>query len=258
MTTTPKHYQHFLITSVLSLLLFIEATAQSKDHPLMVSLTGGLSFPVGRFADNNVATLSTGSSMIGAAGTGWTGNIQIGYRLNTHFGIALTGGVSEYKRDGSIFAKYYELIYGNKSTVDSKQWSVVKVLAGPTYTATLSKKLSFRSGLSAGIVKTAIPDYSFTINGPMGEILLERSAGKAKMPAAFAYQANAGLGYELSKKVMLLFDVNYFDATATDNRPPSMGRPIMPSPNPQPAYAQVEEKYKLSAFSATLGIGFRL
>ncbi|HEX2846886.1 MAG TPA: hypothetical protein VHN59_10085 [Chitinophagaceae bacterium] len=239
------------------MLLFIETTAQSKDHPFIVSLTGGLSFPLGRFADNNVATLSTESSMIGAAGTGWNANIQVDYRLKAHFGIALTGGVSEYKRDGSIFAKYYELLYGNKSAVDSKQWRVVKVLAGPTYTATLSKKLSFRSGLSAGIVKTAIPGYSFTIRDPMGEILLERTADKAKMPAAFAYQVNVGLGYELKQTVLLLFDMNYFAATVTDDRTPSMGRPVIPTPNPQPAYSQAEEKYKLSAFSATLGIGFR-
>jgi hypothetical protein len=258
MPTILKHCQHLLIIPVLSLLLFTEAAAQSKSHPFMVSLTGGLSSPLGQFADNNVATLSTGSSMIGAAKTGWNGNIQLGYRLNTHFGIALTGGISEYKRDGDIFAKYYELIYGNTSTVDSKQWSVVKVLAGPTYTAAVSKKLSFRSGLSAGIAKTAVPGYSFTTHNSTGEVLWVGTVNKAKMPAAFAYQANAGLGYDLSSTVLLLFDMSYFDATTTNKRIPLMGGPVVISPNPQPVSSQIKEKYKLSALSATLGIGFRL
>ncbi|MGN6291910.1 MAG: hypothetical protein ACTHMV_04130 [Chitinophagaceae bacterium] len=258
MITTPKHCQRFLITSILSLLLFKEATAQSNDHPFMISLTGGLSFPVGRFADNNVANLNSGSSMIGAAKTGWNGNIQFDYQLSTHFGIALTGGVSEYKRDGDMFVKYYESIYGNKSTVDSKKWSVIKVLAGPTYIAAVNKKLSFRSGLSAGIAKTAVPGYSFTTHNSAGETLSAGTASKAKMPAAFAYQVNAGLGYELSQTVLLLFDISYFDATATDKRIPLMGGPVVVSPNPQPVSSQIREKYKLSAFSATLGIGFRL
>ncbi|TXJ26354.1 MAG: hypothetical protein E6Q24_12080 [Chitinophagaceae bacterium] len=257
MTTILKHCKRLSIIPVLSLLLFT-AAAQSKSHPFMVSLTGGLSFPLGQFADNNVATLSTGSSMIGAAKTGWNGNVQLGYRLNTHFGIALTGGISEYERDGNMFVKYYESIYGNKSTVDSKKWSVIKVLAGPTYIAAVNKKLSFRSGLSAGIAKTAVPGYSFTTHNSTGEILWVGTVSKAKMPAAFAYQANAGLGYDLGPTVLLLFDMSYFDATTTDKRIPLTGGAVVISPNPQPVSSQIKEKYKLSAFSATLGIGFRL
>jgi len=256
MTTTLKHCQRFLITSALLLLLFIETTAQSTNHPFMVSFTGGLSFPIGRFADNNVANLNTGSDMIGAAKTGWNGNIQLGYQLNTHFGIALTGGVSKYERDGNMFVKYYENIYGNKSTVDSKKWSVFKLLAGPTYTAAVSKKVLFRSGLSAGIAKTAVPGYSYATYNPNGEILGAGAVSKAKMPAAFAYQVNAGLGYELGT-VLLLFDMSYFDATATDKRIPFTGGPVVITINPQPVTSQIKEKYKLSAFSATLGIGLR-
>lgn len=252
MTTTLRNCRNSLIISALSMLLFAEATAQSINHPFMVSLTGGPSFPLGRFADKDV----TKTDKVGAAETGWSGSLQFGYRLNTHFGIALTAGISQYKQDEKPFKEYFENSYGYTTEVNAKNWNVVKVLAGPTYTAAISKKLLFQSGISAGIGKTGIPVFNYAVFDSDGNLLVEGIHGKIKMPAAFAYQVNAGLGYQLSQTFLLLLDMSYFDATATHTYRYLSSGPTIPDPNVDLS-TEVKDKYKLSAFSATLGIGFR-
>lgn len=252
MTIKLKSCKSLLIIPALLLFLFIETTAQSNNHPFMVSLTGGASFPLGRFAEKNSTNWNTAPDKIGAAETGWSGNLQLGYRLNAHFGIALTAGISQYKRNWNAFKKYFEDIYGNSAEVSMKKWKVVKVLAGPTYTTAVSKKLIFQSGISAGISKTSVPAYNYAVYDSDGNTLAMGYNSKRKMPAAFAYQINAGFGYKLSQTFVLLLDMNYFDATARHKY-----LPYLPQPGSVEDFTELEEKYKLSAFSTTLGIGFR-
>lgn len=260
MATTLKSCRNSLIISVLSMLLFAEATAQSTNHPFMVSLTGGPSFPLGRFADKNSTEWNTTvTDKTGFAQTGWSGSLQLGYQLNTHFGIALTAGMNQYKRDGDALKKHFDLFSsysGSTSVMDAKKWDVVKVLAGPTYTTAISKKLLFQSGISAGIGKTAIPGFNYAKYDAGGNPLVLSTNSKVKMPAAFAYQVNAGLGYQLSQTFLLLLDVSYFNATATHKYTVFGSGPTIPDPNIDITY-QVKEKYKLSTLSATLGIGLR-
>ncbi len=260
MTTTLKNCRNPLLISALSMLLFAEATAQSTHHPFTVSLTGGPSFPLDRFADKNSNDWNTSEvDKAGAAQTGWSGSLQLSYQLDTHFGIALTAGINQYKRDGEALRKYYDLFSsysGGVSVMDAKKWNVLKVLAGPTYTTAISKKLLFQSGVSAGIGKTAIPGFNYAKYDSGGNPMMLSTNSKVKMPAAFAYQVNAGLGYKLSQTFLLLFDMSYFDATATHKYTYFLSGPTFPDPGIDLAN-EVKDKYKLSAFSATLGIGLR-
>lgn len=253
MTTQLQNRIRF--SSALLLLLFmvpVSALAQSGDRPLTISLTGGFSFPLGRFAGKEINNSTTDHDKTGVAKNGWLGALQLAYQLNKHWGIAVTGGFGQYQQDGNAYKKHYEMIYGNTAMVETKKWKVARILAGPTYSVPISKKLLFRSGLSAGICDTDLPGMTFAILNAGGNPLMAATNSKINLPVAFAYQANAGLGYELSPLFLLLMDLNYFDATVKHEY-----TPFSTSPTPVPV-TQVENKYKMTAFSASLGVGIRL
>jgi hypothetical protein len=253
MTTTLKNGIPSLLAFMLLLFLLPgSAPAQSIDRPLTVSLTGGLSFPLGRFADKEINNSTVDHDKTGVAKKGWLGALQLTYQINRHFGVSLTGGYGQYQQDGNAFKKYYEMIYGNTAVVKAKKWNVIRILAGPTYSAAISDKLLFRSGISAGMCETDLPGMTFMILNQGGNPMLAATYSKMKVPIAFAYQANAGIGYQLSPLFLLLLDLNYFDATVKHKY-----TPFSTSPTPVPVN-QVENKYKLGAFSASLGVGFRL
>lgn len=212
MTTT--HYQTPRVALTTLSCLFLLINCLSAQEKFSASLTGGASFPTGRFA-NKVNTMPTGLATVdGGATTGWNGNLQLGAAITPHTWATITVGLSGFKRSNQSFEEYLELIYGNTAVADAGSWKVLKVLAGPSFRLPFGKKLTIRPAASAGIAKTAIPAYSFSTYNQGGNPLMTATQTKTRMPATFAYELGLGFGYKIAKQLNLLADFDFFGARA--------------------------------------------
>lgn len=211
---TITHYQSHRITLLILACLFFLINNLSAQQKFSVSLTGGPSFPVGRFSDQ-VNTMPTGLVNVdGGAQTGWNGNLELGAAITPHTWASITVGLSGFKRSNQSFEEYLQLIYGNTAVADAGSWKVLKVLAGPSFRLPFGKKLTIRPAASAGIAKTAIPAYSYSTYNQGGNPLMAVTQTKISMPATFAYQLGLGFGYKLTKQLSFLADFDFFGARA--------------------------------------------
>ena len=211
------------------------------------SITGGLSFPAGRFADK-VNPMPTGLVNVdGAANTGWNGNLQLGVAITPQIRANVIVGLSVFRQDATSFEETLRWIHGNTPVAEPESWRVLKVLAGPSFILPLCNKLSLRPSLAAGIAKTSVPELTYTLYNPGGNPITTITRDKISMPAAFAYQGGLGWGYKLGKQTTLLADFNFFSARAKYDYQTltTTGSPVT-----------LKHEYSLSSYSTSLGVEF--
>jgi hypothetical protein len=251
-TQTPARtaFTGFLLLACLLLSNFADA----QRSPFSITLTGGVSFPVGKFAQKDFRPINAAPNENGAARPGLNTNLQIDARLSSKFFITLTGGISKYNRDTDKAAEMYRLLYGQSDLkVRSQRWEVVKLLAGPSVRLPLGNKLSFRSGIAAGIANASMPSYKITHYDQAGNQTMTTDYDyDVDLSTTFAYKANAGFGYKIGQQLSLVFDVSYFGARASGTQeiiPITVG----PGPTPSPTI-YLQHKFPLSNVSALIGL----
>ena len=257
MTSTHKH----LKTAGGSLLLLAGMLSSSflfaQKSPFSVALTTGVSFPTGKFAAKEFQPINAVPNQNGAARPGINTNLQINARISSRFFITLTGGISRYNRDTDRAEELYGMLYGSGNVnIRSERWEVVKLLAGPSFRLPVGNKLSFRTGIAAGIANTSVPSYKIEHFDQAGQPVMTSNYNyDVDLSTAFSYQANAGLGYKIGQQLSLLFDVTYFGARASGTQ---IIHPVIigPGPGPQPAAEPIylHHKYPLNAVSALFGL----
>ena len=234
------------------LILSFVTNAQNKQPKFFAQAAIGPSFPIGQFSNKNY-TGSFLSNTDGLAKTGIGINLSLGYQLKKSFGTMLLFGFSQNKQDASSFDVYLKNTYGSNITTSIKtnNWSVFKVMAGGFFVAPFSpeNKFSFRAKLLAGVCKTGIPKFEYVYVNPQTTNSGQLIFAKVSLPWTFCYQLNAGLQYQLSQKIYLLFDAAYFS-----------GNPIYKysyNPNfPEPGIlVQAEKKIILSSIQLMAGAG---
>lgn len=248
-----------VLLSFLSVLICF-SKAQQAEQKFSVQLQAGPSIPLGRFADKAFSTSkATGNAMIGGAV-----NIQLQYQLTKNWGGSLLIGGSINRQDEEYIEKKIKNgREGVAASVDAKSWKVFKIMPGIFYDIPLSSgsKFSFKPMLSAGVCKTAIPAFSYATATTNPVTASSGKMAKEKLPLTFCYQLSLGANYNLSKKVYLLFDVAYFNASLASKNSyiPYAGLPTSPVFGDTPTIPSYSGKthYSLASLNMLAGAGIR-
>ncbi|MGN6440252.1 MAG: outer membrane beta-barrel protein [Agriterribacter sp.] len=222
-----------LLLALLSAAIAICAHAQDADYKFSVQLQAGPSIPLGRFVHKSFPTIhdTSGNALIGGSV-----NVQLQYQFAKRFGVSLLLGASinpqdekylekELKKGTAIGSPFGGLPEPNgseaniSSSVDAKSWKVFRIMPGVYYSFPLARgsKFSLKPMLSAGVCKTAVPAYSYkyAYRSSLVGIIGNGYESKQKLPFTFCYQLSLGAHYAISKKVYLIFDAAYFNASSS-------------------------------------------
>lgn len=232
--------------------------AQKTHSGFSVNIGIGPSFPAGGFAKAPAPPSFAADDNAGNAMTGISGNIALQYQLKNRFGFSLFAGESINKRNArkqeeslkqNLFSDY-------KVKAETHHWKIFKIMPGIFYTIPLSNnsKFELQPMVSAGICKTAVPAESYVY---YKLILSSSSAGavqdKRALPVSFCYQLSAQLNYNVSKKVVFLTQLSYFDA-----RPFSEKYFYTLNPISSAGFISNNKHYSLASFAVQAGAGVRL
>jgi hypothetical protein len=250
------------LPALLTGFLFISTLlqAQQKQAKFFAQLSGGPSFPLGKFADKSYTFAVNNNEPEGLAKTGLSLQASLGYHLSKTAGLLFLSGYSEHAQEASGYKEYMKQVIlsagliTNNVDVKTTSWKIVKLMAGGFLNTPLTsdEDLVLVTKVTVGACKTAIPEYSFKGYVTDGITTFGGTFNKTSLSWAFCYQVSMGLKYKLNNRLHLLLDVNSFNATAKKEYtfdPP-------PSPNGTPngiTYQKV--KYKLAELNALVGIG---
>lgn len=246
---------------IINYLLLISCVlhAQKKAPKFFAEFGIGPSFPIGDFARKTYN--GTDNNMPGFANIGVGTNLSIGYHINESVGLLLSGGYSINPQDEKAYVDYFKSNNSDLYTVsvDAKNWKILKLMAGGFFVTplTANEELVLRTKLTAGVCKTAVPEFNYSYTGE-SQGLLWRGAGhqgKTSLPWSFCYQVSIGLKYSLNKKVYALFDISSFNATAEKEYIfMSPSAPVLGS-GPVVFTSPPIRKFRMGSVNAQAGIG---
>lgn len=249
--SVPKSKLLYPVLIFFALIVSSNAIGQRSDSSFTFTLAVGPSIPLGSFGDKSIDS---------AAGNGWA---DIGFAIQgtlhyqfkkSPFGLGLVFGWQENQRNSATLKEIFNssIPSGGHISANAGSWSVLKLLAGPTFQIPISrdKKIIFTAGLSAGVLKTSIPGWSFSAYSSSS--LAESAVSSAiPLPAAFCYQVNAGLEYRIGKTILLSGSFNFSQASPTWNYT-FYGFP------PSPTGIQIHQAYHVSTLNILFGVTFEL
>lgn len=229
------------------------ALAQDLTKKFSVQLELGPSIPLGRFAHKSLQSSPHDSS--GNAITGIAANIALQYELVSNFGVSLLIGASINGQDKQYLKKQVKgEAEGSITSFTAKNWNAYKLMPGIYYSIPLSStsKFAFKSMLSAGICKTAVPALSYSFTGTTPTLYsFSASRSKENLPISFCYRVSAELDYALSKKIYLLFNANYFTAN------PTLKYSYFPNWPQVGNMTEGKKTYSLASINMQIGAGVR-
>ena len=226
------------------LFAFCVLHAQEKTAKMFAEISIGPSFPIGQFGEKSYN--DNEKDQPGLAGVGIAANATFGSYLKENVGLLLTVGYSINKQKPEGLEEYMEGKYpaGAEVDVTTKSWKILKVMAGGFLVTPLTEgKLNLVTKLNAGICSAIIPEYSWTAKNTGYSSYEKGGIGKVRLPVTFCYQISLGLQYKMNEKAYWLFDINSFNATATNK-----GGQISAGQLP-------DRKCKLGTVNALLGVG---
>ncbi|HEV8084421.1 MAG TPA: hypothetical protein VGP55_14535 [Chitinophagaceae bacterium] len=233
----------------------LKLIAQKNNSKFFTEIKVGASLPVSKFSDKTFTNSPWDNNPSGLAKTGLNINLSLGYHLNKSTGILILLGNTFNKQDAASYKNYLTQINGNgRNEVSTNSWKIFKVMAGGFYEIpfSTSSKLKFQSKITAGICKTAIPGYSYTLYDQNGMLQGAFTQAKTSLPSAFCYQLSAGINYQINSRIDLLFDVSYCNSNPQINY---SYNPNFPDPGPS---ISGKRKYNLSSVNVMAGIGIKL
>ncbi|MCS3801301.1 hypothetical protein [Niastella sp. OAS944] len=246
-----KHYKIRLLLTV-ALIASFSVNAQQKTPKFFAEVAAGPSFPIGQFGEKEYPGIDA-KDQPGMAKTGMAANITLGYYIKENVGLLLTGGYAAYKQIPEGLEEYIKRNFYVSATdvdVNADDWKLLKVMVGGFYITPLTEnKLNLVTKISAGILKTAVPAFSWRAYNATGPAFAGGENEEEKLPTSFCYQISLGLQYKLNERFHLLFDLNSFNATATDKAPPQ------PIGNPPGVPAEPDKKYRFGSVNALIGVG---
>jgi len=237
-------------------IFFILATpklySQNSDRQFKVTIDGGLSFPVGKFGSSafNPATSQN------AAKPGPAAAFTLAYRLkNSHFGLKIIAGWQQNNVNNTAIARSMFDFYPSGSQIGAKSdnWHIWKWMAGPTIETPLSTngKVSLEFNAVAGILKTKIPGYKYTVIYPDQNTVEFEARAPISLAASFCYQVSACLNYRITRSLFLNGDLSFMHSAPVHVFTYYLG-PNYPMP------VIISQTYPISSVNLLVGIGYIL
>jgi hypothetical protein len=237
-----------ILSASLITLISLGAKAQLKSY---IGLSGGISNPVGNFAQSDYGEIYHENNQAGYAKTGVTVALDGAFYFHKNWAIA--GNVS-YQDQGqlnsadvqNLSAGYTEGFGVDQSAVTStKRYQNLNVLVGPQYSFVFSK-LTLDLRAVAGVVKSfSTPEIDIVLTDDEKDYPFAQHSSTA---TAFAYGGSAGLRYSLTNRLGLALKENYVASSGititNDNRNDNAGRLVTKQP--------------IAEFQSLLGLTFQL
>ena len=227
--------------------------AQDMTKKFSVQFEIGPSIPLGQFA--NQSALSSPHDSSGNAIAGIVANVTLQYEFTGNFGVSLLIGASINGQDKQYLKKQVKgEAEGSITSFTAKSWKAYKLMPGIYYSIPFSStsKFTFKSMISAGICKTAVPIFSYSFTGTTPPLYsFSSSRFKENLPITFCYRVSAELNYTLSKKIYLLFNANYFNAD------PTLKYSYFPNWPQVGNMAEGKKTYSLASINMLVGAGVR-
>jgi hypothetical protein len=212
-----------LFTIILSLLILsnlraqvtTQSTTSPKEHRFFAGLSLGPSFPAGKFANKNF-----NDTTAGLARPGPSLSISAGYMFTRSVGVVVSLGGQENKQDAGAIASSVKQANGDTVSTSAwtNSWKIARIMAGGIFKWPVGGKFFFQAQGLVGVLKTSLPGYIYgigqaipNINNPSNYSIIASTA-KTPLNWAFCYQANAGLGWRLTKRISLVGDISYSHA----------------------------------------------
>ena len=211
----------FFKISLLALVFFsiartqAQSTPPKKDRKFFAGLSLGPSFPTGKFANKNFNDTTAGLAQAGPSL-----NVSAGYMFTRSVGVVVYVGGQENKQDAGAIARSLKEAHGDTVSTGAwtNNWKIARIMAGGIFKWPVGEKFFFQAKGLLGLLKTSLPGYSYGIGQVIPNIYNPSNYNEigvtAKIPLnwAFCYQANAGLGWKLSKRISLTGDISYYHA----------------------------------------------
>jgi hypothetical protein len=177
-----------------------------------LSLEAGPVFPVGAFHHNDPYSTTSNA---GNARTGVGADLSATYRFAPSFGLTILGGIAEAPEHNELLTL---LTPGWPVTlmVQNKHWKMARFLVGPTFEQPFTRKgrLSLQIRALAGLLKTRVPDFTeYAGTQPTDAGAVNYLNGP--LPWAFAYQADAGLKWKLTRYAEVIVNAGYMGSRHT-------------------------------------------
>lgn len=193
-------------------------TSSHKKAPkFFAGLSLGPSFPMGKFGSKNFADTAAGLAMVGPSL-----NISAGYMFTRMVGAMILFGGQENKMDPNAITRWLDQKYGDTvgTYASTKYWKTGRILAGGVFKIPLAgeEKLFFQGKILAGMLKTTYPGYLYAYGRIIPNLNITSNyyaqllSGPVPFDWTFCYQANAGLSWQLTKRIALTGDISYFHA----------------------------------------------
>lgn len=209
--------------------LVLLAGLQAQRSPWSISISGGASFPAGKFAGKKFADTTESFARLGPVL-----NLHLEYRLSSRFGWALSFTGQENLVDINSMEQQVNPTTDSSvshTTVSSGSWYIGKIMTGPTLSLPMGRRKIwyFTSRLMAGVLKTAEPKLgiytgtTYTLQG-VGNVAAGYGGfaaytasysyqGKIGLPWAFSWQGSVGILYPINPRWSFRVDIDYSSAT---------------------------------------------
>ena len=235
-----KNKMKFTLLLVFLTLLTSNGSAQQKGY---IGIAFGPSIPIGDFASKNFK-----NDQAGLARVGLHLDINFAYKLGKNLGISVLLRGQNNGFDDYTYMNEWNKQIGGSWKMNSSPWSIEGFMFGGNGSYPFAEKFSFESRVLIGFLNAKSPELNITQNGSGGASWLNQSS---ESTYAFSYILGAGFKFDVSKKICLLFNIDYLkskpefrDVEVTSNFGGA------PEKN---TYSQIYETINLS-----FGLGLRL
>ena len=192
-----------LITTVIVIISCI-MYSYAQGQKGYIGISAGPNLPVGEYASTDFSSDAAGWAKLGV-------NIDISFAYQFgegNLGIAalLRGQVNP--TDAQAMEDFYNNSFsGANWTVNGESWKLGGLLLGGYGSFPISEKTSFDTRVMAGFLNSALPSFTVTATN-------DGSTGWYKHESvtaiSFAYLAGVGLKFDISPKLYLLTNVDYW------------------------------------------------
>lgn len=220
------------------ILLFVSQYMQAQEKvKSFISLSGGVTVPIGNFAKTNVGTFGNWNNTSGFAKTSFSVGLDGAYYFLKRLGI---GGAINYSDHGTLnasdvskLAQGYQQAFDvdRDSAATSGRYKALTVMVGP-YLSFPCKKFTVDVRALAGVIKSlSTPQINSTLTDASINYAFSQLSSTA---SAFALQGGAGVRYALNDTWGLSVKADYFYSSGVkitnENRHNNAGRLVTKQP----------------------------
>ena len=232
----------------------VKSFSQDNDRKGFASINLGFSIPVGNFASNNF-----NSGEAGYATTGVFSEITFSHKIRPKFGITATSRGQANGVDVGAYAQDLANYFGSGNpsgntsvSVESSVYSLSGIMAGLYGSFIIANKFSFEPRVLIGFSTATLP--AMTITTYESKTKLTTFVSEHATSVAFSYIIGAGARYDLSKKICMMLNADFYSTNAEWDNVQEIGIGHITG-DTEINYYDFGQKFR--SFNISTGLGFR-